>query len=83
MISSAEITVGPHESLFTQRALTPFTRFQVMLQPFEYDPQERNKHKFMVQSVFAPEGAINHDIFWKVRACRRESSVIDMGLPVQ
>jgi hypothetical protein len=28
----------------------------VMLQPFNFDPQERNKHKFMVQSVVAPEG---------------------------
>ncbi|XP_022668376.1 vesicle-associated membrane protein/synaptobrevin-binding protein-like isoform X2 [Varroa jacobsoni] len=38
---------------------------QVMLQPFEYDPNERNKHKFMVQSMIAPEGPINHDIIWK------------------
>ena len=28
----------------------------VMLQPFDYDPNEKNKHKFMVQSMFAPEG---------------------------
>lgn len=27
----------------------------VMLQPFEYDPNERNKHKFMVQTMFAPD----------------------------
>lgn len=26
----------------------------VMLQPFEYDPNEKSKHKFMVQTVFAP-----------------------------
>lgn len=38
---------------------------QVMLQPFDYDPQERNKHKFMVLSMFAPDGPINADIFWK------------------
>lgn len=25
-----------------------------MLQPFDYDPNEKNKHKFMVQTVFAP-----------------------------
>ena len=31
------------------------------LQPFEYDPQEKNRHKFMVQSMFAPEGEINPD----------------------
>jgi len=27
----------------------------VMLQPFEFDPADRSKHKFMVQSMFAPE----------------------------
>jgi len=26
----------------------------VMLQPFEYDPNEKSKHKFMVQSMLAP-----------------------------
>ena len=31
------------------------------LQPFEYDPNEKNKHKFMVQSMFAPDGEINQD----------------------
>lgn len=25
-----------------------------MLQPFDYDPSEKSKHKFMVQSMFAP-----------------------------
>ncbi|PVD21240.1 hypothetical protein C0Q70_19411 [Pomacea canaliculata] len=30
----------------------------VMLQPFEYDPSEKNKHKFMVQSMYAPDGKI-------------------------
>lgn len=34
----------------------------VMLQPFEYDPHEKNKHKFMVQSLFAPEGEVNLDL---------------------
>lgn len=28
--------------------------FTVMLQPFDYDPNEKSKHKFMVQSVLAP-----------------------------
>jgi len=37
----------------------------VSLQPFEYDPQEKNKHKFMVQSMFAPDGEINQDTLWK------------------
>ena len=35
--------------------------FPVSLQPFEYDPQEKNRHKFMVQAMFAPEGDINPD----------------------
>lgn len=26
-----------------------------MLQPFNYDPAEKNKHKFMVQTMFLPE----------------------------
>lgn len=29
----------------------------VMLQPFEYDPNEKSKHKFMVQTIFAPASA--------------------------
>ena len=29
-----------------------------MLQPFDYDPNEKNKHKFMVQTMVAPEGTI-------------------------
>jgi len=38
----------------------------VSLQPFEFDPNEKNKHKFMVQSMFAPEaGDINQDTLWK------------------
>lgn len=27
--------------------------FAVMLQPFDYDPNEKSKHKFMVQSLMA------------------------------
>ena len=43
----------------------------VSLQPFEYDPAEKNKHKFMVQSMFAPDGEINQDTlvrkhFWSL-----------------
>jgi len=29
--------------------------FAVMLQPFDYNAEERNKHKFMVQSAYVPE----------------------------
>lgn len=38
----------------------------VMLQPFDYDPNEKNKHKFMVQTLFAPDGSIeSQDALWK------------------
>lgn len=37
----------------------------VMLQPFDYNPNEKNKHKFMVQTMFAPDGDINPETLWK------------------
>ncbi|XP_072115028.1 vesicle-associated membrane protein-associated protein A-like isoform X2 [Mobula birostris] len=37
----------------------------VMLQPFDYDPNEKSKHKFMVQTVYAPPGAADMDAVWK------------------
>ncbi|XP_029611437.1 vesicle-associated membrane protein-associated protein A isoform X2 [Salmo trutta] len=37
----------------------------VMLQPFEYDPNEKSKHKFMVQTIFAPSNATDMDAVWK------------------
>lgn len=38
----------------------------VMLQPFEYDPNEKNKHKFMVQTMFAPGDKVdNLEQLWK------------------
>uniref|UniRef100_A0A4W5QMI4 Vesicle-associated membrane protein-associated protein A n=1 Tax=Hucho hucho TaxID=62062 RepID=A0A4W5QMI4_9TELE len=37
----------------------------VMLQPFEYDPNEKSKHKFMVQTIFAPSTATDMDAVWK------------------
>jgi len=47
--------------------IDPKTEVQiaVSLQPFEYDPAEKNKHKFMVQSMFPPDGEINQDTLWK------------------
>ncbi|XP_032289223.1 vesicle-associated membrane protein-associated protein B isoform X1 [Drosophila virilis] len=33
------------------------TQVEICLQPFMYDQQEKNKHKFMVQSVLAPQDA--------------------------
>lgn len=32
-----------------------------MLQPFEYDPNEKSKHKFMVQTIFAPSNVSDMD----------------------
>lgn len=29
--------------------------FLVTLQPFDFDPTEKNKHKFMVQAIVAPD----------------------------
>lgn len=38
----------------------------VMLQPFDYDPSEKNKHKFMVQTMFAPDDEIeSQEALWK------------------
>ncbi|GLH15179.1 Vesicle-associated membrane protein-associated protein A [Gryllus bimaculatus] len=37
----------------------------VCLQPFEFDPNEKNKHKFMVQTMIVPDGDINPDVLWK------------------
>ena len=33
--------------------------------PFEHDPYEKNREKFMVQAMFAPQGEINQDTLWK------------------
>ncbi|NP_001191451.1 vesicle-associated membrane protein/synaptobrevin-binding protein [Aplysia californica] len=38
----------------------------VMLQPFNYDPNEKNKHKFMVQSMYAPDHVVeSQELLWK------------------
>ncbi|XP_063307642.1 vesicle-associated membrane protein-associated protein A [Pelobates fuscus] len=37
----------------------------VMLQPFEYDPSEKSKHKFMVQTIFAPSNTTDMEAVWK------------------
>lgn len=37
----------------------------VMLQPFDYDPSEKNKHKFMVQTMFAPADDVVQENVWK------------------
>ncbi|XP_028308289.1 vesicle-associated membrane protein-associated protein B/C-like isoform X2 [Gouania willdenowi] len=37
----------------------------VMLQPFDYDPNEKSKHKFMVQSLLAPYDMADMEGVWK------------------
>ncbi|KAM4605888.1 vesicle-associated membrane protein-associated protein B/C [Discoglossus pictus] len=37
----------------------------VMLQPFDYDPNEKSKHKFMVQSMVAPSDTSDMEAVWK------------------
>ncbi|XP_017351637.1 VAMP (vesicle-associated membrane protein)-associated protein A, like isoform X1 [Ictalurus punctatus] len=37
----------------------------VMLQPFDYDPNEKSKHKFMVQTIFAPAAITDTETMWK------------------
>ncbi|XP_063076772.1 vesicle-associated membrane protein-associated protein B/C-like [Engraulis encrasicolus] len=37
----------------------------VMLQPFDYDPNEKSKHKFMVQSMVAPVDMGDMEGVWK------------------
>ncbi|KAM4030633.1 vesicle-associated membrane protein-associated protein B/C [Anomaloglossus baeobatrachus] len=37
----------------------------VMLQPFDYDPNEKSKHKFMVQSMYAPPDTSDMEAVWK------------------
>ncbi|XP_074595286.1 vesicle-associated membrane protein-associated protein A-like [Brevipalpus obovatus] len=46
------------------------TQIAVMLQPFDFDSQNdnRNKHKFMIQTMFEPEGDVDPDSMWKAYA---------------
>ncbi|RXM95837.1 Ras-related protein Rab-22A [Acipenser ruthenus] len=37
----------------------------IMLQPFDYDPNEKSKHKFMVQSLMAPDNVTDMEGVWK------------------
>ncbi|XP_013189147.1 vesicle-associated membrane protein-associated protein B/C isoform X3 [Amyelois transitella] len=47
--------------------LEPNSKVEIAItpQPVYVDPNEKNKHKFMVQSVIAPEGKTNIDQVWK------------------
>lgn len=41
------------------------TNIAVSLQALDFDQSEKNKHKFMVQSIFVPEGDYNLESLWK------------------
>ncbi|KAL0852154.1 hypothetical protein ABMA28_000389 [Loxostege sticticalis] len=47
--------------------LEPNSKVEIAItpQPVYVDPNEKHKHKFMVQSVIAPEGKTNIDQVWK------------------
>lgn len=49
----------------------------VMLQPFKYEPNEKSKHKFMVQSIILPETYDNLEQVWKNA---QPSDIIDSKL---
>jgi len=54
--------VKPNSGLIEPRQTV---QISVSLQPFEFDPNEKNRHKFMVQSMYAPDGDFNQDTLWK------------------
>ncbi|XP_054276395.1 vesicle-associated membrane protein/synaptobrevin-binding protein [Macrosteles quadrilineatus] len=54
--------VRPNSGILTPKDVIEIA---VSLQPFEFDPNEKNKHKFMVQTMIAPDGEINLDQLWK------------------
>ncbi|XP_041952575.1 vesicle-associated membrane protein-associated protein A-like isoform X1 [Alosa sapidissima] len=37
----------------------------VMLQPFDYDPNEKSKHKFMVQTIYVPSSGTDMEAMWR------------------
>ncbi|XP_047421446.1 vesicle-associated membrane protein-associated protein A-like [Sciurus carolinensis] len=39
--------------------------FSVMLQPFDYDPNEKSKYKCIVQTIFAPPNTPDKEAVWK------------------
>lgn len=41
-----------------------------MLQPFDYDPNEKSKHKFMVQSLMAPPDMTDMDFLVSTQSSR-------------
>ncbi|KTF87733.1 hypothetical protein cypCar_00047027, partial [Cyprinus carpio] len=49
----------------------------VMLQPFEYDPNEKSKHKFMVQTIFAPAAATDTEALNDADSASKPAAVLN------
>ena len=62
----------------------------VCLQPYDFDPSEKNKHKFMVQTVVAPDDnddeypidVVSED-YWHVNLRHKQSASITSSAIVQ
>jgi len=55
--------VRPNNGIVEPKATT---QIAVMLQPFDINSgEEKNKHKFMVQTMFAPDGDFSQDNLWR------------------
>ena len=56
--------VKPNSGVIEPKAAVAIS---VSLQPFDFDPREKNRHKFMVQSMFAPDAsdANDNESLWK------------------
>lgn len=56
----SEYTCVQHQQIQLSKWKLMFTFILIVcLQPFDFDPNEKNRHKFMVQSVVAPDGEFN------------------------
>ena len=54
-----QLTVKPSSGV-----LDPSDEVQIVVNLLPCNPDETTKHKFLVQSTFAPEGEINQDTIW-------------------
>ncbi|XP_020951714.1 vesicle-associated membrane protein-associated protein A isoform X3 [Sus scrofa] len=63
-MASASGAMAKHEQILVLDPPTDL-KFKVMLQPFDYDPNEKSKHKFMVQTIFAPPNITDMEAVWK------------------
>ncbi|XP_043977885.1 vesicle-associated membrane protein-associated protein B-like [Gambusia affinis] len=52
----------------------------VMLQPFEYDPNEKSKHKFMVQSMLAPPDMTDMEGVMVLTSCQATCTLLGISV---